>query len=499
MQVYFTIPKHFFAWVIFLLFLFHLSACYQRSHSMDDDEIFPSLINDSAKAQSSIRPVLIDSHILPDLVNAELLITIDVAGLPTANLHLTFNTNIVLLDASFIQLFVRIQNPLTREYEHHRLAIKELTAQTNQLILSLAGGLSDGSHLFIGEGAMLIDGKRNQASNLTLFPDVDPGIASFNFRSFIPTDINLFSKINYPAGKLVAKPTKLKSEQDILADLDLFLSKKVTLGLIDKSQKNAALEKFSAPVSKRIIASGQLRAALLSLLGTVSEHAITAILDGENQTGQPYGKMGFVSGLTTHIVAKGKLQAGQLAIVFNDQFSTEPFPVLSAWIAHEVFHQDLYLGQHEEVLASVADVVTYMQQILVAPSISQYNSDLVRRNNTRMLALLNSGTPGITTLGVKSAQLTDMSVNVLPKSLLKQNSFEDYIRNIYSYSPLTATVGNASLNSFLLKLMKVPSYTHFDFTQATINSIDHRMHVFSTEDLLQIITLLKLQINALPA
>jgi len=496
-----VIPKHFLAWVIFFG-LFHLSACYHRSHSVNDgvmrDEIFPSLMNDSPKTQSFIRPVLIDPHVFPDLMSSYLLVNIDVAESPTIDFHLTFNTDVVLLDASLIKLYVQIQNPLTGQYEHRRLAIKELTIHSNELILTLAGGLSDGSRLLIDDGAILIHGKPNQATHLTLFPDIDPGIASFNFRSFIPTDLNLFSKKNYPASKSIAKLANIKSEQDVLADLELFLSKKVTLGLIDEFQKNAALEKFSDASSKRIIASAQLRAALLSLLGTVSEHAVTAILDGENQTGQSYRKVGFIADLSSHIIAKGRLQAGQLSILFNEQFATEPFPVLSAWMAHEVFHQDLYLGQHEEVLASVADVVTYMQQILVAPDISQYNSDLVRRNNTRMLALLNSGTPEITTLGVKSAQLTGMSVNVLPRSLLKQKSFESYIRNIYSYRPLTATPGNASLNNFLLKLMKVPNDIHFDFTEATIDYIDHRMHVFTGEDLLQMVTLLKLQINALP-
>jgi len=165
-------------------------------------------------------------------------------------------------------------------------------------------------------------------------------------------------------------------------------------GTLTTTQRNNALNRYNSAAAKGIIPDANMRAAVVSLTGTLAEPAIAAFIDGTNLTGKPYTIVAFdVPPDSTVPVAQTILNTStnRLRTVIKPEFSGEPFQVVSAFLAHEALHQDATVGLQEEEMANVAEVLTYAQQVLADPTFVSSKTALTNLENDRLYALLQSG------------------------------------------------------------------------------------------------------------
>jgi hypothetical protein len=94
-------------------------------------------------------------------------------------------------------------------------------------------------------------------------------------RAFAPTDINLFNQVAFPwASVPQVAPGQGPDEATAGSQLDHYLGQKVSLGLINTTERSRIMGLYAASSTKAIIPNPNLRAGLLSLSGTSASGAI---------------------------------------------------------------------------------------------------------------------------------------------------------------------------------------------------------------------------------
>ena len=99
------------------------------------------------------------------------------------------------------------------------------------------------------------------------------------------------------------------------------MDKKVAAGLITQATEDTAIKRFNNTTVKAIVPDANLRAALLSLYGTIGEPAIAAMLDGANVTGKAQTIIDFSTDVspTADVAETLVLANGRLRHVVQDQ------------------------------------------------------------------------------------------------------------------------------------------------------------------------------------
>ena len=308
---------------------------------------------------------------------------------------------------------------------------------------------------------ILSGGLRDKANNPIVFGESNP-IAftqgqnkaryTLSNRNFKPSNLAYVDKDVFASAPTPTTASTTPAANTVRANLVTFLTKKLntTTGTkITKTQYDFALATYDAAATAAIIPNANLRAALVSLVGTVAEPAINSYITKGNVTGRPYTSVNFGTVSSGTPVGETSLSPGsRLSLNINSNFAGEPFQVLSATLAHEALHQDSTVNgggdvpntQDEEIITNTVETVVWGQQLLVDPSTAANGSKLVVRTNTRLLALINSGDKAYPGGGIFTAPALNNQGNVFPGGKANPGgfsgsanvpSFENWIRREY--------------------------------------------------------------------
>ncbi len=412
-----------------------------------------------------------------------------------------FNLGLRITDASKIQMRGYLTDPTTGAVRKVVVGVTEVTRDPNDpklLHLTTDGLVPRDAKLVIQPGALRDRRDRPITEQNVRFPKgASPAAFTFSRRALVATDHSLFSRTVFADGAAPASASNVVSNDVIRHDFANFLQAKVAKGTIDRAKADATLARYDDARVNEIIPSPNLRAALLSLVGTFAEPAIATMLDGQNVSGRPFTVIDFTDETSPQAeVAETKANGvGRLRTILKPQFAGEPFQVLGAYLAHEALHQDADDGQQEEIVANTVENFIYAQQALVDGRFVSANTPLVKRENDKLLAMLNSGHAKAGRVGL-SAGAVKPSAGVFAGGTVQMGgpiqSFEDLVRREYvardfgSYS----TAGNDTLLAYYKNLTGTSKSVKFG--DALIADLDANQKVITESNMMALAGLLKL-------
>jgi hypothetical protein len=303
-------------------------------------------------------------------------------------------------------------------------------------------------------------------------------------RAFKPTDLSFFNPTTYSGAPAPTTANSTVDQPTALAALTLLLDKKVAAGQITAAQKTTALTQFNGTAANTIVPDHNLRAALISLTGTIAEAAIPTILNGNNLSGKPYLKVEFATPRPSAIIADTDITlTGKLRIRVKPEFAGESFIALSAILAHETLHQDDGTGDNgvfEETIASAIETVVYAQQLDLDNSVANDGTTLVVDQNVKLLAMLNSGRQLFPIVGLQQGPNLNDDQGIFRDGIVPAGgayaSFEDFTKRGYIArgSPVTNSVGNDTLRVYIEHFNDaIPSS---QFNQTVIDQLDRNLY-----------------------
>jgi hypothetical protein len=203
---------------------------------------------------------------------------------------------------------------------------------------------------------------------------------------FPPTDVSLFEPDVYSSAPPMVPAAQNPSGETVMRNkLKALLEKRFGVGT---TQVSEGLATYDSASTKTIVPSPRLRAALVSLKGTVGEPAINGALDGT------YSKIYFGTPRPCPCdpVEQVFLPSGstKLKVVFNKKYQYEDFRILAPDMAHTVLHRDLLGGKKEGAVLAAIQSLIYAQFVLETPSLATSGTALARDANTELMARINS-------------------------------------------------------------------------------------------------------------
>jgi hypothetical protein len=408
-----------------------------------------------------------------------------------------FTGNITIADQSKIQIRGYALNPLSKNLAQVKMVIRVVSAQVvatdfdnngvqehQYLEITTDRLMRKGGSIIFYEGAFTDDNGDTLAEQ-TVRATKGQNKERFTMacRAFRPTDFTRYTPDIFASSPNPTDASTSKGETQVRSDFLGFLAKKVTLGLITQAKMDSALARFDDQNVKNVIPPPELRAALLSLVGTFAEGAIASWLDGANVTGKPYTIVTFQTPTNPDVpVAETSARPsdGRLRTVFQPKFAGEPFQVLSGWVAHEALHQDNTFSLQEEIVATTFGDLVIGQQCVVDPAFMKTGTTLVNQTNDQMLALINSGRTIFPYPGVLDGAILGKANGVLPGQKASSDGggvytdFDDFIRRQYIErgAPSQNTPGNALLNAYFTAVTTKTPAANMQFSDTIVNEID---------------------------
>jgi hypothetical protein len=316
-------------------------------------------------------------------------------------------------------------------------------------------------------------------------------------RAFRPGGVALAKMSNaiFDASPTPTTASTAPADATVQANLDNFLGKKVTLGVISQAQKDAAMTRYAS--ASGIFPDANLRAALISLTGTFAEPAIASYLDGANLTAKPYTIVTFANPDDSTVpVAQTSVRAtdGRLRTIFKTEFRGEPFQALSAWLAHEAIHQDTSIGLQEEIAATVVETLIYAQQAQTDAAFMNAGTKLTALENEKAFALINSGRAIFPYVGLSNGPIIGAGAGVFPGQKAPADgggvytSFENFVKRAYlsrgAVSQSTAT--NPLWLAYYKNITGKDAPANQAFGDALIADIDSFQATVSTRQAIQL-------------
>ncbi|MFC6981864.1 hypothetical protein [Streptomyces cirratus] len=196
---------------------------------------------------------------------------------------------------------------------------------------------------------------------------------------FPPTDVSLFTTAAYPGGpSLEPAPPRQITDQELTAQL------KATLKPRGRRAVEEALAVFHSRPIAAIVPDPNLRAALASLAGSPAQASIQSIRQGV------FHQVYFGTPPNPAAVAQVVGTPEGPEIVFNERFRYEDFRLLGVTLSHETLHQDPLNNANEELINTALHTAYYGQLLLEQPQLATTRTELCRRLNTGLMALLNT-------------------------------------------------------------------------------------------------------------
>lgn len=291
---------------------------------------------------------------------------------------------------------------------------------------------------------------------------------------FAPTDLGLLNNQTYPDGPpMVPAPPRTITTKELTAQLRQTLqergSRAVTLGM----------QTFNDPTIKAKIPDPNLRAALASLAGTPGQASIDAV-----RKGNVFAKVEFGTPPQAGAIAMVVPTGNSSVIVFNERYRYEDFRLLGVVLAHETLHQDTAVNANEEAIASNLNTALYGQLVLENPKLALSRTELSRRLNTSLMALLN-------TRDSKGNQRTVYPVgNVFPGSPNPLISFGAAFLGPDGTDPAVSP-GNANLTYFLDAIV-TGGPRRPNFSTSTVQVLDRRQQWATPDERIRLARILRL-------
>lgn len=300
---------------------------------------------------------------------------------------------------------------------------------------------------------------------------------------FPPTDLSLLSTGAYPEGPPMqpAPPREITTEE-------LVKQLKTTLKPRGRRAVEDGLAVFHSRQIAAIVPDPNLRAALASLAGSPGQASIRAIRDGV------YSRVIF--GVTPRPEAIAMVLLGPATdprpfIVFNQPYRYEDFRLLGDAFSHETLHRADPNNRNEEAINEALNIAYYGQLLIELPRLADNRTELARRLNTRLMALLN-------TRDARGRQrLTFSTGNVLPGAATPLPSLAALQLGITpdggTATDPTSTPGNANLDFYLSAITRTRQ-TGAAFDTATVELLDTRQAWATPSERIRLARLLKLRI-----
>jgi hypothetical protein len=312
---------------------------------------------------------------------------------------------------------------------------------------------------------------------------------------FLPTDVSLLTPEFYSEAPPMVPAAQNPSGETVMRNkLKALLEKRFGVG---STQVSEGLATYDAASTKSIVPNARLRAALVSLKGTVGEPAINGALDGT------YGEIYFGTPRPCQCVRDPVGQvfrpsgSTKLAIVFNEQYRYEDFRVLAPDMAHNVLHRDLLGGRKEgAVLASIQSLV-YAQFLLETPGLATSGTALARDANTELMARINSrDATGKLRLFTSTSGSGDNCCGIYPRG-----ASVPYFVAIFEPLETSNNPGSSVLKQMVRNVVGtgVTLPQTVDFDDNTLQLLDSRQRVLTNAQLVKLAEMLKLDTSPPPA
>jgi hypothetical protein len=431
--------------------------------------------------------------------------------LNSSRVTVRFSENIELVDASKFRMFGYAINPTSASgTAQQKVTINLLNVREgsdgNKIVFETDRRVRKGAQFFVFAGAInnASDGADIGEQNVRLPKGLNKERYTLASRAWSPTNLAFFSKEQYDAApNLTATPNQPSANATRTA-LTNFLNAKVTAGTITAGERDAALARFDDATVASLVPSANLRAAIVSLVGTIAEDAIPSLLDGANDTAQPYTVIDFSNEVSASApIAETKVnQNGRLRTLIKTSYQGESFIALSATMAHESLHQDAVNSQNEEIFTNVVETLVWAQQLAIDPSPANDGTRLVTDLNANALAFLNSGKALFPRVGTLVAPHIGTQ-NVFPNGDTPADgqgvytSFENYVRRIYA----ARNFGGGDTPAPTLARLMANAATgrsdnsNFNFSQNRIELFDNSQQIITDRSAVQLAAILKLQVR----
>ncbi len=315
-------------------------------------------------------------------------------------------------DVSKMRMFGYAYNTLNGGND--KKSINILSASINssgQLVLRTDVQVRKGSTVTLNAGAVKDAANDDITGTIRTKKGLNRDRFTLALRAFKPNDKTFFANTKIVGGATPVTANTAESESVVRAQLEAFLTKKVTRErTINETQKTAALANYDSSANKGIVPAHNLRAAIASLVGTIGAPAIDFYFGTANSTGKTPILVTFdgaqISSNT--IVAEGSYtNTNRYKLIFNPNYAGEHFGALSGRLAHEAMHDsnDRTNSQDEEVILNFVEAVVYSQQIVTDFTIATSKNSYVLQSNYRVLLALNSGDRQFPRAGIKDAPI----------------------------------------------------------------------------------------------
>lgn len=291
-----------------------------------------------------------------------------------------------------------------------------------------------------------------------------------------PRDADLFGPPYYPhASTFAPAPGPARAPGDLLREVEALVGSR-NPALADRAARLFADKKLRARIP-----SPALRAAAVSLLGTIAEPAIDWLMRGGHVARVEFGELEGPA-LAQSLTGPDGLQR----IVIQRRFRFEKPALLSVVLAHEALHSDDQVSDLEELITTAFQALVHMQQLLAEPALANERTELAQATSAWLLIRLNTRQIGSADLRLV---LADDGPTVLPGGLDRP-----YFAAFFDPTALS-TPGNPYLAALTTAVaepgVEPPSAPDFSF--ATIAFLDRNQGVLTPSDLLRLARLLHLQ------
>lgn len=337
------------------------------------------------------------------------------------------------VDTSKIRFYSYANNTILGGQVKVTIPISSYTVSGNKLTLRTGVYVRKGAYLQVNAGAVKGTDGADADGDIRLKKGLNRDRFTLALRSFVVGDKSYFSN-SVLSGGVSASVATVQSEADVRTELAAFLGKKVKAGLITATQQSSALNTYDSASAKAIIGAHNLRAAVVSLVGTVASSAMDTWLTNKNTTGKAPITVGFDSADISSGAKDAELSynsKGRLKLIFANDYAGESFAVLSARIAHETMHEGGQAANaddtEEEVVANFVESAVWAQQIVNDFTYSKRGTLYTTYANYHLFTLLNSGDKQFPRVGLLDAPLKNGSTNATPGFTKSYRSFQALI------------------------------------------------------------------------
>jgi hypothetical protein len=214
-----------------------------------------------------------------------------------------------------------------------------------------------------------------------------------------------------------------------------------------------------------------VRAALVSLLGTIAEPAVDWVAGAGPFTSVELGDPG--GGVVARSLAEPD---GTQRIVLDERLRFEDPGLLSAVLAHEALHSDGEVSDLEELVALSFQALVQMEQLLADPGLGDERTLLAQQLNPWVLARLNTREPGSTALRLV---LADGAPTIFPGGIDRP-----YFAALFDPSA-EPTPGNPLLVDLVAAVAEpdAPTLYPLDFSVETVELLDSAQSALTPKEL----------------